>query len=107
MMLRRWPLSHAGYRGELEPFTLMIGPYGLLRREERMAPQQKRLRTVKAPIHPPDHFTDEQALAAVLKVMAANGETPVWDIMEEVAPIRRSPRANRTFRTRCPRRKKR
>ena len=83
----------------------MTGPYGL-RRKEIMAPQQKLLRTIKAPIHPPDHFTDEQALAAVLKVMAANGETPVWDVMEEAAPMPRSPRARRTFRARCPRRRK-
>ena len=70
-----------------------------------MASQQKLLRTIKAPIHPPDHFTDEQALAAVLKVMAANGETPVWDVMEEAAPMRRSPRTHRSFRARCPKRR--
>jgi hypothetical protein len=69
-----------------------------------MAPQPKLLRTIKAPIHPPDHFTDEQALAAVLKVMADHGETPVWDVMEEVTPVRPSSRAHRTFRARFPRR---
>jgi len=70
-----------------------------------MAIQQK-LRTIKTPIHPPDHFTDEQALAAVLEVMAKHGETPVWDVMEDVAPARRSLRARRTFRTRCRRRRR-
>jgi hypothetical protein len=70
-----------------------------------MVPQQM-LRIIKAPIHPPDHFTDEQALAAVLKVMEASGETPVWDVMEEVTPVRRSSRAHRTFRALCPRRRK-
>jgi hypothetical protein len=86
MLVRRWPLSHVGFRCDLGRFKLIVGLYGFLRREI-MATQPKLLRTIKAPIHPPDHFTDEQALAAVLKVMAANGETPSWDVMEEVPPM--------------------
>jgi hypothetical protein len=104
-MLRRWPLSHAGFRGEPRAFTLMVGPYGLTP-EEIMAPQPKLLRTIKAPIYPPDHFTVEQARAAVLAVMAERGETPVPDVVEEVSLIRRSPRAFRKF-VRCPARRKR
>jgi hypothetical protein len=41
---------------------------------------------LKAPLFPPDHFTMEQARAAVLAVMAERGETPVFDIVEEVSP---------------------
>jgi hypothetical protein len=48
--------------------------------------KEKPLRTLKAPLFPPDHFTREQARAAVLAVMAERGETPVFDIVEEVSP---------------------
>jgi hypothetical protein len=47
-----------------------------------MATRPKRFRTLKEPIGAPDHFTVEQARAAVLAVMAARGETPVPDVME-------------------------
>jgi|GEM_PF-4399919 len=47
-----------------------------------MATRPKRFRTLKEPIGAPDHFTAEQARAAVLAVMAARGETPVPDVME-------------------------
>jgi hypothetical protein len=46
--------------------------------------KQKPLRTLKAPLFPPDHFTMEEARAAVLAVMAERGETPVFDVVEEV-----------------------
>jgi hypothetical protein len=48
--------------------------------------KSKPLRTIKAPLFPPDHFTMEEARAAVLAVMAERGETPVIDIVEEVSP---------------------
>jgi|tagenome__1003787_1003787.scaffolds.fasta_scaffold20971080_6 hypothetical protein len=55
--------------------------------------KQKPLRTLKAPLFPPDHFTLEEARAAVLAVMAERGETPVFDVVEEVSthgvPLRR------------------
>jgi hypothetical protein len=57
----------------------------------------KPLRTLKAPLFPPDHFTREQARAAVLAVMAERGETPVFDIIEEVSP-RGTPRRPRQER---------
>ena len=53
-----------------------------------MAREKKPLRTLKAPLFPPDHFTMEEAQAAVLAVMAERGETPVFDVVEEVAPAR-------------------
>jgi hypothetical protein len=46
--------------------------------------KQKPLRTLVAPLFPPDHFTMEQARAAVLAVMAERGETPVFDVIEGV-----------------------
>jgi hypothetical protein len=57
--------------------------------------KQRPLRTLKAPLFPPDHFTREQARAAVLAVMAERGETPVFDIIEEAAPRAASPRRRR------------
>ena len=48
--------------------------------------KRKPLRTVKAPPFPPDHFTVEEARAAVLAVMAERGEMPVFDVVEEVSP---------------------
>lgn len=41
-----------------------------------MAAKKKPLRTLKEPIGPPDHFTLEEAHAAVLAVMAERGEVP-------------------------------
>jgi hypothetical protein len=49
--------------------------------------KQKPLRTLKAPLFPPDHFTMEQARAAVLAVMAERGETPVFDVIEGVTAV--------------------
>ena len=40
-------------------------------------------RTLKTPVGEPDHFTVEQADAAVLAVMAERGETPVLDTVDE------------------------
>jgi hypothetical protein len=50
-----------------------------------MATRQKPLRTLKTPLGSPDHFTIEEADAAVLAVMAERGETPVFDTVEEVS----------------------
>jgi len=71
-----------------------------------MTSRELPLRTLKAPIHPPDSFTVEQARAAVLAVMAERGETPVWDVIEQVKPFRRSHRSRGKFRIRCPARRK-
>jgi hypothetical protein len=49
-----------------------------------MTTRQKSFRTLKAPVGAPDHFTIEQADAAVLAVMAERGETPVFEIVEPV-----------------------
>ena len=53
--------------------------------------EQKPLRTLKAPPYPPDHFTREEARAAVLAVLAERGETPVFDVIEEWEPAPRQP----------------
>ena len=53
-------------------------PLGIANRMRKAKP----LRTLKAPLFPPDHFTREQARAAVLEVMAERGETPIPDIVE-------------------------
>jgi hypothetical protein len=58
---------------------------------ETIMKKQKPLRTLKAPLFPPDHFTMEQAREAVLAVMAERGETPVFDVIEEVT-VNGSPR---------------
>ncbi|HEV7589241.1 MAG TPA: hypothetical protein VGO40_14090 [Longimicrobium sp.] len=47
--------------------------------------RSKPFRTLKTPVGKPDHFTVEQADAAVLAVMAERGETPVLDSVEEPA----------------------
>jgi hypothetical protein len=48
-----------------------------------MRTRRKPFRTLKTPVGAPDHFTIEQADAAVLAVMAERGETPVLDVVEE------------------------
>jgi hypothetical protein len=72
-----------------------------------MAPQQKPFRTLKEPIGAPDHFTVEQARAAVLAVMAARGETPVSDIIESVCKARPHLEANLSSDRPVARRRKR
>jgi hypothetical protein len=42
----------------------------------------KPFRTLKAPLFPPDHFTMEEAAAAVEAVMAEHGIVPVYDVVE-------------------------
>jgi hypothetical protein len=49
-----------------------------------MATRQKPFRTLKMPVGSPDHFTIEEADAAVLAVMTERGETPVFDVVESV-----------------------
>ena len=53
-----------------------------------MNTRRKPLRTLKMPPGEPDHFTLEQARAAVLAVMEARGETPRPDVMEPAKVIR-------------------
>jgi hypothetical protein len=43
----------------------------------------KPFRTLKTPVGKPDHFTIEQADAAVLAVMTERGEVPVLDVVED------------------------
>lgn len=52
---------------------------------ETMATRYKPLRTLKTPVGAPDHFTIEQADAAVLAVMAERGETPILDTVEDAS----------------------
>jgi hypothetical protein len=55
-----------------------------------MRTRPKPFRTLKTPVGAPDHFTIEQADAAVLAVMAERGETPMLDVVEE--EVRLDPR---------------
>ena len=48
-----------------------------------MRTRSKPFRTLKTPVGKPDHFTIEQADAAVLAVMAERGEVPVLDVVED------------------------
>lgn len=48
-----------------------------------MPTSRKPFRTLKRPVGAPDHFTIEQAAAAVRAVMAERGETPVYDLAED------------------------
>lgn len=50
-----------------------------------MRTRHKPFRTLKTPVGEPDHFTVEEADAAVLAVMAERGETPVLDVIEEIS----------------------
>jgi hypothetical protein len=58
--------------------------------------KQKPLRTLKAPLFPPDHFTVEEARAAVLAVMAERGDTPVFDVVEPACEVRTPVLVNRS-----------
>jgi hypothetical protein len=75
---------------------LLIGRCPIFLKETAMR-RQRPLRTLKAPIEAPDHFTVEQAREAVLAVMAERGETPRPDIVERARdprPDRSAKRAN-------------
>jgi hypothetical protein len=68
--------------------------------EIEMATRPKQFRTLKEPMGAPDHFTAEQARAAVLAVMAERGETPMPDIVEPVVEVRSHVPPKRSSETR-------
>jgi hypothetical protein len=56
----------------------------------------KPLRTLKEPVGAPDHFTIEEADAAILAVMAERGETPLLDTVERIDEVQPRVSASRS-----------